>query len=438
MKDTKYLPKSYWGYLFGTAALFLLWQIIPYNHMLSILFQIAVVGITVVFYINKPIVALAAILMLQSVPSVLFYSSNSEFQNHYQLNSTMIIIMCLILFAYKMWQNKGRIKTNRISTITFLLAIFMTLSTVWTGDTTYYNSDFYIIPVLYLAIPYFIDNENDIRFAWMSFSVVSMLFVAKMLQTTLNIGTIYDMEASIDRNYLALFTMIGFMINIATLFQKDKYKNRIYFVLVAVTSVASVFLVLTYASRTAFILMVVFSALLFCYIFFSNPRAVVLVIIMATMAIWWGATTDAALFLIERFSDATMSNANGRTDIASVYLSEFLSENIWFKFMGQGYKVFRATYGSVQLYAHNSYLAMLMDFGLIGGSIYIYTLLYSAIRLWHSEYKIIFISFIVIMAYMFALEVHQDVTGVCYLMTCAGMADVYRKSNKKELSKVVT
>lgn len=433
MSKIKYMPKLYWLYLIGMTIMLLIMQIFPYNHYISIMIQMFVVGVTIIFYRNKPIVSLAAILMLQVVPSQLFYASNSEFQSHYQLNSTMVVIMCLMLFVYRLWQKKGNLKVSRVSTITFFLALFMCLSMLWTDDRTYYNSDFFIIPILYLTIPYFINDEYDIRFAWMAFSVSGAFFVLKMLLNTLNIGTIYDIKASIDRNYLALFTMIGLMVTAIALFQKNRFKNKIYLLMLAGVSVVSVVLVLTYASRTAFILMAAFTALLLVYVCFHNKKAVVLIVCLAAIAIWWGATSDAGVFLIKRFSDSTLSTANGRTDIARIYMSEFLSGNIIYKLMGHGYKAFRATHNGVALFAHNSYLAFLMDFGLIGECLYVLILFRTLKHLWHSDYKIVSVAFVVMLVYMFALEVHQDIAGICFLMTCAGIGDVNRKSHKNAI-----
>lgn len=423
MIEVGYLPKKYWSYLTVTAVLSLLFEMFPYNRYAGILIQFAIVGMTIVFYLGTPVVALAAVLMLRVIPSTIFYASNSDYQTHYQLNSKMIIIMCVLLFFNKIRKQRFVIIKNRISSLTLLLAVYMLVSRLITGNSVYYTSDFYVLPVLYICISFFIENRYDVRFAWLSFSVATMVLISRMLSTSLYIGTIYIINATIDRNYLAMVTIICFMMTMTSVFYRGDFANRLYLIIALITSMAAVYLVLTYASRTAFILMTCFVAFLLIYAFFNNKKAVIIICIFTLVAIRIGTKTDAAVFLLDRFSNANLSSANGRTDIASRYLLEFASENILFKLFGQGYKVFSADFNGVKAFAHNSYLGMLIDFGLLGVGLYIFTLIRTLERLWRSQFRILVVSYIVMMVYMLSIEIHQDIAGVCYLMTCAGIAD---------------
>ena len=214
------LSKKRWIYLIFVIILFLGAQIVPYKSSLSILFQIGVIGITILFYYDTPCVSLAAILFLYVVPSTTFYATNSEFQNHYQLNNEMVTILCIFFLLIKLVQKKGKIKARSISIYSTLFGILLLVSVLTAGKTKYYTSNFYTKALMYIAISWFIETPEDIEFSLFSFLFAGATFVAVILAQYIRAGTIYSAGASANRNYLALFDLHVFFIALSSIFIK--------------------------------------------------------------------------------------------------------------------------------------------------------------------------------------------------------------------------
>ncbi len=416
-------------FIAAIIGMYFLFRTVAYSSSLSYLFQIAIVGVTILLFLSKPIMTFPVILILNVLPNQIFYATNSEFANHYQLNSMMVIIMLGVLFVYKLVVcKKGKLVVGMNSTYLFVMVILMAISIVGATQPAFYSLDFYMLLLIYVAIPLFMETENDVNIIWLSFCSCGILFAITLFSNLNTFGNIYDMAVMADRNYLAMFGILSLMLLINFVSAKHNAKYRLLSIGAIVVSAIIAWLIFSFASRTAFVLMILFIALQLITIFGNNKKAAFIISIGTVVLIWLVYNSDVASFLFERFQMASMSTGNGRYTIAAEFLSGFWNSNLLRKLMGYGLNGYLVTGHA----AHNVYLGVLLDFGIVCFILLMIVLVKIAYSLWKSKYRAFFVSFLIFLIYMGTLDAHTDPAGACFLSAMAGIADVVTKSMRKK------
>lgn len=416
-------------FMAGIIGVYFMFRTIPYHSTLSYLFQIFIVALSLLLYLPKPIMIFPVILILNVLPNQIFYATNSEFANHYQLNSIMIIIMLGIMLVYKLIIcKKGKLVIGLNSTYLFVMVILMAVSIVGAIQPEFYSSDFYMLLFIYVAIPLFMETEDDINIVWLSFCLCGILFAITLFLNLNTLGNIYDMSVIADRNYLAMFGILVLMFLINFVSAKHYYKYRLLSIGAIIVSAIIAWLIFSFASRTAFILMILFVALQLLTIFGNNKKAAFFISVGTVVLIWFVYNSDVATFLFERFQMDSTSTGNGRYTIAGEFLSGFWNSNLLRKLMGYGLNGYLVS-GHV---AHNVYLGVLLDFGLVCFIILMIVLVKIAYNLWKSKYRVFFVSFLIFMVYMATLDIHTNPMGACFLASFAGISDVIIRNRHKQ------
>lgn len=411
-------------FIAGIIGVYFLFRMIPYSSSLSYLLQISIAASSIILYLQKPIMTFPVILILNVLPNQIFYATNSEFANHYQLNSTMVLIMLGIMFAYKLFVcKKGKLVVGMNSTYLFPMVFLMAISVVGAVQPAYYSLDFYMLLLIYIAIPFFMESENDVNIVWLSFCLCGTLFSFALFSNLNTFGNIYEMAVMADRNYLAMFGVISLMFLINFVSAKHKSKYRVLSIGAIVVSAIIAWLIFSFASRTAFILMILFIALQLMTTFGNNKKAAFIITVGTAILIWLVYNSEVASFLFARFQMASATTGNGRYTIAAEFLSGFWDSNILRKLMGYGLNGYLVT-GHV---AHNVYLGVLLDFGVLCFILLMIVLVKITYYLWRSKYRLFLVSFLIFLVYMGTLDAHTDPAGACFLSAMAGIADVGKK-----------
>jgi O-antigen ligase len=435
MTENQYLSQKNWIYLIVMTVLSIGTQFVPYRSNFSALFQLAIVGATVLWYSGRPVVAFSAILLLHVVPSTVFFATNSEFQNYYQLNDNMIAILCIVLLIFNLHKRKWKVHRNSASLWSMLFGVLLILSRVYTGSAEHYGNSFMAMAIMYISLSWFIEDMEDVRFVWLSFMFAGAVFVVTMLREYSTQGSIYAIGAAINRNYLALFDVIVFFMAFSALFIQKLFPSKPYKIFAIALSVGAAFLTTTFASRSAFLILVAYAAIVLALEFRQSIKSVLLIAVVTAVVVWWVLESNSASFLYDRFfMERTLTGANGRTELWTGYIREFLSCNIFLKLFGHGYKVFTASFNSFDLYAHNSYLGILIDFGLVGFALYVGFLFKTVNRLRKNAFGVLAIAFFMSMLHMISIELHQDFGGICFLTACIGIGNVSNALAEEKLA----
>lgn len=214
-----------------------------------------------------------------------------------------------------------------------------------------------------------------------------------------------------DPNYYAL---CGIVLAFSTLNLVAGYKKTILFIILTMTTLLSI-------SKMSILLLLGGILLYILFPVFSTKKIVkykkftytFLVLIVTGIA--FVITLDSGIFdwFFDKFSFRLTSNTltTGRDYLQQVYMDYFLSDPLTFIFgKSLNYNYFYDVSYSVykNMLAHNTYIDILMSFGLIGSSIYIFTMFfcikqYRYLKIGQKGYDKIILPFIFLLS-LFALS----------------------------------
>ena len=285
----------------------------------------------------------------------------------------------------------------------------------WGWDATYYGDTFFLLIGIYCITPLLIHSASDVQFLWISFISAGLLLTVRMLFFTLNVGTIQQVEVAADSNYISMNTIIILTLCMAYFFGYQQKKSWLISAILMVSVIGSVFLIVSYASRTAFLILIAYMIMVTGTMLRENLKAIIALVIIACITIYVVVSAGIFDYLASDFFEENFSTGNGRTLLWAQYIDEFLNENLLLKVFGRGFHVYRAKFVGFNLFAHNSYLSILIDFGLIGLCLFVAGTVKSVCELWKKRRILLAIGLIIVQVFSFALDGFQDAMSACYV-----------------------
>ena len=246
----------------------------------------------------------------------------------------------------------------------------------------YINSGTYLIGALRTFLPIYTCflfsklgciTEKVLR-VWFWIFLVETFFFYMYFRISVGL-TGYDEMGTNNRGYLFVY-LIPFLF----FFRKN---NVLVYIL------AAVFLFFTMLSLKRGAIVITIMALF--YFLFHQMKHIkktkkILSLIVLSIIIAWGSSAITNIYNNDRFQqriDLTLEgNSSGRDDIARSLMEIYLNSDIFHLFFGYGAD------GTLQYgnYAHNDWLEMLFDQGLLGFSVYL-CFWFAIIRIWYKESK---------------------------------------------------
>ena len=187
------------------------------------------------------------------------------------------------------------------------------------------------------------------------------------------------------------------------------------------SAVLSIIIMAIFASRTSF-MMLAFIAVI--YLLFNHKQfKIVLTAVMGMVALYvilnqYGVF-DAVLL---RFTDGNISSGGGRTSIQMELLKSVYYGDVGRLMFGNGYLTANNFGRGMQ--AHNSYVSILVGFGLGGLLIYLAYLLAIFMGMRNSNYRPFLIMFYSLILYSFSLEPYHIVEGITIFCLLNGINNI--------------
>ena len=284
-----------------------------------------------------------------------------------------ISLICLLLMFKKM---PGKTSIKPIFIILLIYYAFIDLVT--NGEIAFCTYGYIVLFCMILGTDFY-DKEGLDRWS-LAFSLASLTLSVLFILNQSNFSTTYDAEAGLERsgwndaNYFSM--VIGMGIISAITFLNSERKKTFIEKVVFVTAIAATFIVMVLAASRGAILAV--SLAFVVYIVFSKTKKKYkFLIVLASIAFLFYLYTNDYFTLLEyrmtNLQGGTVTN--GRADIWKIKLETFFNEgNIFNWLFGYGYQ------GGIDLgYKkgfHNDYVAILVEYGLVGFTIFLTFLLY--------------------------------------------------------------
>lgn len=404
---------------------------LPYRSAINLLMQIGLMGLAVLSFALEPASVFSSLLFFNILPTAINTATQSDQAAravHY-LGYRMAWMLLLGLAALYALIHHRRLSIGRRSGICMGFGAYMLITNLWAWNTTYYSDTFYLLVGIYVVLPILLNTQEDVRFVWESFILAGFLLAVNMLDYTLTVGLIQDTGSSLDSNYLSLVTMIVLTMSIAYLYQFWRDISKWVRIFVSISAIMSVFLLISYASRTAFLVLLAYLFLIALYLMKNNKKALIVLTFLGVVTIWLIYVQGVFDYLARTFFEENFETGNGRTLLWAQYWQEYLRESALLKIFGRGFHVFRANFLRFRLFAHNSYLSILIDFGLIGEILFVSNAFLGMRSMWKIGYHFLSISLLVICVFHFALDGYQDAVCAEYTAFCAGCAS-YAASRK--------
>lgn len=402
------------GVQFVLSALLIL---MPYHSSLNQLVQMGIMALSALFYVYKPVSAISSILMFNILPTTILTATNPSGNGVgvYYLGYKMSWVLLVIMACIYILQNRNHFTVKRQKWLSIGFGTHMMISRFWAWDATYYGDTFFLLIAIYCITPLLIHSASDVQFLWISFISAGLLLTARMLFFTLNVGTIQQVGVSADSNYISMNTIIILTLCMAYFFDYQQKKSWLISVILMISVIGSVFLIVSYASRTAFLILIAYMIMVTGTMLRENLKAIIALVIIACITIYVIVSAGIFDYLASDFFEENFSTGNGRTLLWAQYIDEFLNENLLLKVFGRGFHVYRAKFVGFNLFAHNSYLSILIDFGLSGLCLFVAGTVKSVCELWKKRRILLAIGLIIVQVFSFALDGFQDAMSACYV-----------------------
>lgn len=341
-------------------------MIIPYNNILKLIYEMAIIASLIIFTLKKPNLVLP-IIFLTTISPIRSYGGlfSKEITFITFDNEMILIIALLVIILLKLFINKY-IQIKKLIPLYILIFIFV-LSYFYTDDytrSTYYKTSFWVIVLSYSIVPLFIKSKSDLNVLIKSFALAfiqnAFLIIVKFLINGFNI----DFESIINRNYFSLYIviiMVASLIYVANNLKNSKLFNTLIFI----SFVPNVLMLFLLASRSAFIIILI-SLFVFLVLNIKNKKILIPIVLAVLVLVFLCETFNVTEVLFDRFQQDDVVSGNGRINILIAMLDKFIDRSVLEMSFGTGYySIFVNTYGF--LYGtHNSFLSYLMHYGIIG------------------------------------------------------------------------
>ena len=402
---------------------------LPYRASFNMLVQIGLFGIAALFYAYEPFSAVSSIMLFNILPTTIntaIHSAENATGVYYLGYQMSWVFLILVGIAYLV-QQRNAFNISRYAWWCIGFGTYMLISEVWAWDTMYYSDTFFLLIGIYVVFPLLINSQRAIMYIWNAFILAGLLVTINMLIYTLSVGTIQQTGSEINSNYMSLTTMIILTLDISYLLERRNQISLFFKALILASIIGSAFLVISYASRTAFLLLIMYLLLMTAVLLKNNRRALLRFAFITIAAVYLIVSQGIYEYLASTFFEDNFASGNGRTILWAQYLREFIDESLLLKLFGRGFHVFRARFLSYDFFAHNSYFSILIDFGLLGLMFFILNASISILNIFRTRRYSFAIAMIIIQAFLFAIDGYQDAMCATFIAFTAGSASNMRK-----------
>lgn len=388
---------------------------IPYNNTFSILIQAFLLGSVFILYRKRPAMIIVAYIFLTILPLRLYGGFSETGQGIYTLNPKICIAFAIFFLIYEMVVNKRK---YRIDLFILLFVVVMICSVAWTVSMTPYTYHFWWMCIAYLFFPLLIREDNDVRIVVVSYVIAVDIFCLKVMPILIAETGLYRGSINLNPNYAAFFVMISVALIITMLTHYRTAVSLKLKVLMIASAVIAVVTMATFASRTSFLMLVL---LVVIYLLFNHKQIktallVVIGVIMLSIVLNHYGVFDSVLL---RFANENVSTGGGRAPIQLELLKTVYYGDVGRFLIGNGY--LSADKFGLGMQAHNSYVSILVGFGLGGLLIYLAYLLKMFIVLKNNKYSPFLIMFYFLILYSFSLEPYHIVEGITIFCLLSGI-----------------
>lgn len=323
--------------------------------------------------------------MLPAVMALFLSISTHGFTSSYMpaMMYTYVVLMPIGLVFFKPLSFADKKDVLRLL---FILFLYITVVNFLTSFEFHGISEALIIALCMLC---YIDmrDEDLLHIMSGSFMIASLALSFSFLVWGDQVGSVmmYEEERAgfHDINYSSCVVSLGCIAAVIELFNKSK--NKLFFILCVATLALSFVALLLNASRASLLSV----ALVFVLMAFtSKTRVIYKLIIVAVVAYGlWFLYTNEFFAILEKRMEMESGGGSGRFDIWRIKFHAFFNESNFLQLLfGWGYTDGRNLEISKlrTLGFHNDYLAFLVEYGIIGGIMFMYMFFYP---LWYSFKK---------------------------------------------------
>lgn len=392
-----FLPIKYWIIICFFVSISIIVNQFPYNETIGRLFQIALMGGAFLIFKQRPVMMIVLNIIFTIMPSRIFgigiLHQNIEF---YSVNSSISIIFSICFLLRELIFNKQKVK---ILLATYILISLIMISYLFAISKVSYTINVLWLCVIYIIFPIFIKDDTDVLLVMVSYIVNVVVFCVLLLPFLVRSDVLYRNLLSSDPNYISLFLLIGNALILCTISQYRLSKKLTIFLWISFALSAAT--IAFFQSRTA-ILTLLILVFLFLLFNFKQFRVFVISIFFILVLYYFFNMYGITEIALERFYEVDMNTAGRRLIIQKELLNSFWDWNFLRQLIGYGYLT--ASNFGLGAQAHNSYLSILIGFGLIGLFLYLIYLFNLCRKLLKSDYRVFIILLVFLILYGFSLE----------------------------------
>lgn len=391
---------------------------IPYNNTFSILIQAFLLGAIFLLYRKRPAMIIVAYIFLTILPLRLYGGFSETEKGIYTLNPKICIAFAVFFMIYELVIMKRKYK---IDLFVLLFVLLMICSLAWTVSTTSYTYHFWWMCIAYLFFPLLIREEKDVRIVVVSYVVAVDIFCLKVMPILIAETGLYRGSINLNPNYAAFFVMLSVALVFTTLTQYREAVSPELKGLLIISAVLSVVTMASFASRTSFVMLIL---LIVIYLFFNHKQIKTALLAVVGLSALFIILNQYGVFdsVLLRFADENASTGGGRIPIQLELLKSIYYGDVGRFLLGNGYLT--ADNFGFGRQAHNSYISILVGFGLVGLLVYLAYLFEMFIVLRNSNYRPFLIMFYFLILYSFSLEPYHIVEGITAFCLLCGINNI--------------
>ena len=403
-----------------------------HTSMLSIIYQVAAVGFSVIFC-SKNLLFFIPLLLLSTTRSYIEVSTNLIFSNYFTLNGTMVTLILLGVWFYMFWKQNMKTTIYVHALPIIFLGFHMLISQFWANSLLEYKGAFFFVCVAYIVLPNMVNSEEGVFNAKFAYVISGLFLGIGIVPYVLSFGSVFEFSLMadnnhflVDRNYLSLFLLICMLQSIIFLGSYWRNINIVYKLVCFSQIIIDLFLILSFASRSAFIALVIALGI-YVLINFTKGRNLLFFSVLAFIVFLVLIELGMLDFVWERFTLSNISSGNGRFDIWEMYITAFENGNIFQILFGRG------LVGQVDigLIAHNMFISILYCFGILGLCCVVIALCTCVSIFIRYDKKNELIVLIPILFMSLTIEPYYQVEFAIYLALTLGTALYYSRKYRK-------
>ncbi len=346
-------------------------ELVEPNRIIRIIFSIAFFS-PLIFYqhLAPAIITIFATIRLFSVAPYGYLPSEPK----------LYLYVAIALYLNSLRFNLMAQKTNKALIALLIMSVFSNLANYAIKSHEYDFIRLLIISILFNKL--FI-NRDDVKLMEQAFIIVTFcLSIYGLIFYKDFVVQIYgnqDIERMYwnDPNYLGCILDIGIVIAFYNLL-KNAIVNKIYWVFNLVTFIMGLAFIGIFASRGAFIALLV--PIIFILIKNINSiKSIFRTIIIIVFFVFGFSSLFVFEPIIERFQEQTVYTGSSRTVIWEKSFDLFINSDIKTLFLGGGseysYQICGKPMNQLFVSPHNNYLEILYDYGIVGLLIFIYLII---------------------------------------------------------------